>query len=144
MACYMSQYNFTERCIKYHKYSLNSLVFFFVFFFLSEPHFLSNSHNDVPQKALRIEFNVPHSWHRVCLSVISPIRRGDPAGIWCQNDEFHSTVKPVLRDHPRKEQKVLFKTGDHLSKVNLHYILVQGTQERCLLEAGDLLIELTT
>ena len=91
MACHMSQYNVTERCIKYHKYSLDSLVVVFVFFYQSLI-FLSNSHNDVPQEALRIEFNVPHSWHRGCLSVISPIRRGDPAGIWCQNDEFQSNL----------------------------------------------------
>ena len=36
------------------------------------------------------------------------------------------------------------KSGDQLIQVHLHCILVQGTQKRWLLKAGDPLIEVTT
>ena len=38
--------------------------------------FLSKFQNHVSQEAQRIESTVAHSWHRVCLSVTFPIRKG--------------------------------------------------------------------
>ena len=57
---------------------------------------------------------------------------------------WQNTVKAVLTGHPREGQKVLLKTGDPLIQVDLHYILVQGTQKRWLFKTGDPLIEVTT
>ena len=54
-----------------------------------------------------------------------------------------STVKPVLRGHPREGQKWLYKIGYPLIQFYLHYVLVQGAEKLWLLKTGDPLIEVS-
>ena len=58
--------------------------------------------------------------------------------ITLENGELHS--KPVLGVIRGKDKMWILKKGGPLIQVHLHYILVQGTQKRRLLKAGDPLI----
>ena len=51
-------------------------------------------------------------------------------------------IMQVLKNSTKEEQKVV--ALDRWSQIQLHYILVHGTQKRWLLKISDPLIEVTT